>query len=1449
MKKIFILSAVVLSITAISCTKELSGPENRICTTITATIADTKTALGEKEGTAWPNYWKAGDMISVNGVCSDALGAEQDGKVSAYFTFDGGLTTPYCATYPASAVSDYKEGNATITFPASQKYVKNSYDPASFVMTGNSSEESTLLLSPCVSIFHLNLNTSAAIKKVKLTGASGAALSGKFTTDFSTLTPKATSNVVDMTVGDVTYPVNDFFICVPAGLEGDIKVEIFDTLGGYMSKEATVKSALVAGQMYSPASLTYTPSYDIAITASGITSSTAVISWDNAPSVSYTIGVYSDAACGALVNSYNVPANDPCWAGESPRFCISGLKAGTTYYVKVTNTDQAAESNVLPVTTSEFQVVEVSSTPAAKGDVILAEDFSELCWDCDMIGSGAGWYPTETARTTSFTTLKVDSYQKAATSNEKKLSNQTDALLVSRLSHWAQGANPNLYIHPGYVKLVGSSKVTHIVTPALDNIPEGKKATLEVEVTASAYYSESSSSFCTQNAVVAVQTGEIGEIVGDNTNTLDLTANAAAITLKEETAWNTYKVTLKGVVKGNRLAFGAASGVTKNDARMNLSDIKVTVTSIIDDTPGERDITDFASFKSFCDDVNGGGIALNGHLKKDITLTAQEAAQISSIDAFYASFDGESHSINGMTCPLVNKLYGEISNLTLNSTIEDAGKDVGIFARAILAENDKQGTISDCEAKGTLNFNASVDDDATHIVGGIAGSIEGGIITSSSSSATVKAGSANPSGTLYIGGIVGYCDGILGEVVGNGEVETDGIALSGDLYQGGIAGKMKTSDDEASIENVTNNGKVTVGAASCKSGFWGGVFGDNAALSNVNITNNAALNIGAIVPSSYFFIGGISGNASSFGAVYSNVSCSSSASITIDEATISTSTGFALGGLFGKMTNFETIQGSSNSAPIVINNMKQTTKGRFDVGGIVGYIQTGSSNTHADGVVSFSNVYNAGSISFTGTEANKLATYIRLGGLIGNALSERKEGDETLSLEGCYNSGKITMPMASASAGIMIGGLVGNDRFAHYVQTGSYNTGDIELSGCNMGTKDDGLYGLHIGGNVGFIYHEGTASTATITGDKQHATNSGNVTYTVTTTYCAYRPAVGGIVGVAAGKGSERPLTLNLIDCTNSGELKMAMTSMPSKANMGYVYSYSYAGGILGVAGIPFSNTSTKEDDTTVYDQSYVVSNITDCSNSATIKWGKINSSMSSSYNYYWSTYAGGIIGVSRPVPGTEYMTTITSCTNSGDVLSYDGCAGGIAGAMLYTGTITGSADAYTVNTGKVMKDGCSKPQGQAGGVIGWVRIDGDNPDGLNFNYCCNKGYAYANAGVGGFWGYVSGFSKYTGSIHHLKLAGTVRSSTTTGNSGMFSGNASGDIKGNSSRISNVAVGGTLNGKNSTETTISFNATDFVSQVRAGFMEYKTTANNLTEEQVSSMKLQYWDGETEPEWL
>ena len=97
-----------------------------------------KTVLGEKDGKSYPNYWAAGDAISVNGVASEALSTVSDyvGTSKAKFEVKSSVDAPYYFAYPASAVSGYAAGHATVTLPENQEWIATSYDASAFLMMG-----------------------------------------------------------------------------------------------------------------------------------------------------------------------------------------------------------------------------------------------------------------------------------------------------------------------------------------------------------------------------------------------------------------------------------------------------------------------------------------------------------------------------------------------------------------------------------------------------------------------------------------------------------------------------------------------------------------------------------------------------------------------------------------------------------------------------------------------------------------------------------------------------------------------------------------------------------------------------------------------------------------------------------------------------------------------------------------------------------------------------------------------------------------------------------------------------------------------------------------------------------------------------------------------------------------------------------------------------------------
>lgn len=554
-----------------SCSQEISIDEPIIAKKMEIGIGlpSCKTALGEKDEDAYPNLWQTGDKISVNGKASDGLDAQYNGKASAVFTVEES-SAPYCIAFPSSALSDYDNGTACITIPESQKYIEGTYDPKAFVMISKG-EASMQQLNPAVSIFHLNLAGDATISSVTLKGEDTDALSGKFTTDFETLTASEVKNSVTMS-GDAELPA-DFFVCIPAGEYTNISITVVGKDGAHMTKKAGINTTLAAGKMYGTPELTYVPNYAPVLTISDITSSTASIAWGTTYKDQYTIGVYSDNACKTPVRSYTVPASDACWSSKTPKFCVSGLQPGTKYYARVDNLTKEVNGEVAEFTTAEFTNVVPGTNAAAIGDILLAEDFGELEWDRDVIGGGAGWIPnTTTSFTPANAVVDAKQFNNSGSLAELTITTYQDALKASRLKAWGQEKN-SLYIHPGFIKMGISTAFNRIITPALTNIPANKTATVEVTFTASRYNGDA-----TRDALVGVVSGSVNTITSaTKTNTLDI-ENYVSVTLDEKMAWSTYTVTLNGVVKGDRIVFGPGLNVAPDKGRMNISDIKVKLT-------------------------------------------------------------------------------------------------------------------------------------------------------------------------------------------------------------------------------------------------------------------------------------------------------------------------------------------------------------------------------------------------------------------------------------------------------------------------------------------------------------------------------------------------------------------------------------------------------------------------------------------------------------------------------------------------------------------------------------------------------------------------------------------------------------------------------------------------------------------------------------------------------
>ncbi|MCR5408031.1 MAG: calcineurin-like phosphoesterase C-terminal domain-containing protein, partial [Bacteroidales bacterium] len=207
----------------------------------------------------------------------------------------------------------------------------------------------------------------------------------------------------------------------------------------------------------------------------------------------YKLELFRDAACTDLALSFEVPAENSCWGGKALRFTFGSLQPATTYWFKVTNARNGDSSDPVEGITEAFTVVDPSTvTNAGVGDVILAEDFSEIGWGADMLANAAGFIPSgKPLNPLSGNYTDDDGNFQTFDNTSGRIYGEARVPDDKRLFNWGFFGNSSVYSYAGYLRVGSSSSGarTHIVTPALSGIPEGMTATVDVTVTSSVYNS------------------------------------------------------------------------------------------------------------------------------------------------------------------------------------------------------------------------------------------------------------------------------------------------------------------------------------------------------------------------------------------------------------------------------------------------------------------------------------------------------------------------------------------------------------------------------------------------------------------------------------------------------------------------------------------------------------------------------------------------------------------------------------------------------------------------------------------------------------------------------------------------------------------------------------------------------------------------------------------------
>ena len=240
--------------------------------------SNVRTALGDgdKVGTPYPNYWSAGDVISVNGNKSLEVASEYVGTNKATFEMESAVAAPYYFAYPAAAISGYSNGRAIVTLPEKQQWLSTTYDPSAFVMIGTA-DRNFLEFKPMMSAVRLKVTASGRkIRSITFMTLGTEKVSGKFNTDHTRLTATQESNSYVHVVapeggaGEGEGEGEEVYLLIPAQTYADgMAFAIRATDGTQMIYSTKSRFTAQAGMIY-PLSVNYEPDTPMMLMSSNV---------------------------------------------------------------------------------------------------------------------------------------------------------------------------------------------------------------------------------------------------------------------------------------------------------------------------------------------------------------------------------------------------------------------------------------------------------------------------------------------------------------------------------------------------------------------------------------------------------------------------------------------------------------------------------------------------------------------------------------------------------------------------------------------------------------------------------------------------------------------------------------------------------------------------------------------------------------------------------------------------------------------------------------------------------------------------------------------------------------------------------------------------------------------------------------------------------------------------
>lgn len=331
-------------------------------------------------------------------------------------------------------------------------------------------------------------------------------------------------------------------------------------------------------------------------------------------SYNFKIELFKDEGCTDLHVALDLPRelhnrNFNLRPDFFPGFVFSGLTPGTDYWCRVTCYNQDLGNptgNAYKFSTKEDDTIMIDSKDAGSaqpGDIILRENFDQLCWGGDMVGLCAGIsrkdrssqpeFSSPTGDRTgsdAFSLTEVDNdFNYCRYNNEYGLFNSVGAAVrgSTTLKDWGQmhenssATKGTLCVRPGMVKFGASSKLGILVTPELSSLKG--TATIKVKFRACNYNEEATGVYDQECKALYVLDNTT---MNQNTNYLDQYyegSDKSEVNFyldHEEYGWHDYEVTLEGVNPTSRIGIGGTrKSAPSGQNRFYLDHIEIEVVS------------------------------------------------------------------------------------------------------------------------------------------------------------------------------------------------------------------------------------------------------------------------------------------------------------------------------------------------------------------------------------------------------------------------------------------------------------------------------------------------------------------------------------------------------------------------------------------------------------------------------------------------------------------------------------------------------------------------------------------------------------------------------------------------------------------------------------------------------------------------------------------------------